>query len=97
MYDGFVAKVRVNMTVDPELLQRAKGVAAQLPGSSVSGLVEEALEAFLPTMEALLRVKDQAQEQQEKAFADLLASQLLGLAGEGVETMRMVKERGQKR
>lgn len=94
VYYGSVAKVRVNMTVDPKVLQRAKRVAAQLPGASVSGLVEEALEAFLPTMEAFLRVKDQAKEHQEEAFASLLATQLLGLAGDGVETMRMAKKRG---
>lgn len=86
--------MRVNMTVDPKVLQRAKRVAAQLPGASVSGLVEEALEAFLPTMEAFLRVKDQAKEEQEEAFASLLATQLLGLAGDGVETMRIAKKRG---
>lgn len=85
-------KKRINLTVDEELHRRSRKLLDQLPGATFSGLVEEALEGLLPTLEALVEVKGQAQEAQEAALANLLAEQLIGLANDGVQTMRIAKK-----
>lgn len=84
--------MRVNVTLNPSTLERARAVVNQLPGASVSALIDEALSAILPAMEAMVRIKDQAKEVQEEAFSKLLADQLLGLAEDGVTTMRILKK-----
>jgi len=87
-----MAKKRINLTVDAELHKRSRRLLDQLPGATFSGLVEEALEGILPTLETLVEVKGQAQEAQEAAMANLLAEQLMGLASDGVQTMRIAKK-----
>lgn len=86
-------KKKVTLYLNKEIYARAQEAAKQLPGASVSGMVDEALEAMLPAIEAVFAMKSEHKEIQQEQLSRLLAEQLLGLASEGVDTIRTVSKK----
>jgi hypothetical protein len=89
-------KVKVTLYLRKDMYARARSLAQRLPNASVSAMVEEAMDGFLPALEQLVDLKDQGRDAQVKAWGDLLGRQFVELAEEGVETIRKVKEKADK-
>jgi hypothetical protein len=71
---------RVTLTLPPELHDRAKAVLADIPGATLSALVEDALEGMLPALENLAAAyRDGGEDAARRALAHTLGEELLGL------------------
>lgn len=87
-----MAKMRVNLYLDEDIYRKAKSLVEQVPGSSVSGLVDEVLEGAIPMLEQTLEAaKAGDTEAQAKMMSHLFANQLLKLANESVGVIRTIK------
>lgn len=87
-----MAKMRVNLYLDEDLYKKAKAVVDQVPGGSISRLVNDVLGQAIPSFEHILEAaKAGDNEAQAKMMSHLLANQLLGLADESVGLLRTIK------
>lgn len=85
-----VKRVRpvLTVTMDPDLLERLYTVHAALPGATLSGVVEELMEASLPMFEAMVAALQEAKgddgvvddDRAKDAIAKWAGAQLLGLS-----------------
>lgn len=86
-------KVRANLYLDRDVYERAQHLAERLPGLSVSEMVTDLLKSAIEPLEQLLKMAESGdKDAQAEMMSRLLADQLLLLAGEGMDTMRMVKQ-----
>lgn len=86
-------KVRANLYLDRDVYERAQDLVERLPGLSVSEMVSDLLKSAIEPLEQLLEMAESGnKDAQAEMMSRLLADQLLGLAGEGIETLRIVKD-----
>lgn len=87
-----MAKIRVNLYLDEDIYKKAKAVVDQIPGGSISALVNDVLEQAVPSFEHILEAaKAGDSEAQAKMMSHLLANQLLSLANESVGLLHTIK------
>lgn len=89
-------KQKVTLYLNSAMYARLRAVVDSVPGMSVSGMVDELLTDFLPTMEALVEAaKAGDPEAQAEVMSQLLASQILSMANEGTSAVRQTLKKGE--
>lgn len=85
-----VSKTKVTLSLRSDLHRRLRTLAGSIPGMTMSLVVDELLEDFLPNMEQLLEiVKEDDTAAQGEMLQRILADQVFSLAGEGRDAIRM--------
>lgn len=86
-------KQKVTLYLNSANYVRLRKLVDSVPGMSVSGVVDELIEDFIPPVEELLamaRSGDTAA--QAEMMSRLLADQLLNIAGEGTSVIRQITD-----
>lgn len=82
-------KHRVTLYLEKPLYDRFRSLVASVPGLTLSGVVGELLEDFVPVMEDLTKLSEAGdKEAQAEMMALLLGRQFLDLAQEGQTALR---------
>lgn len=84
-------KHRVTLYLDKPLYDRFRALVNSVPGLTLSGVVGELLEDFVPVMEQLSDLSQSGNKNaQAEMMAALLGRQFLGLAQEGTSALRQL-------
>ena len=84
-------KHRITLYLERPLYDRFRAVVAAIPGLTLSGVVGELLEDFVPVMEELTELSKAGDKAaQAEMMSVLLGRQFLALAQEGTAALRQV-------
>jgi hypothetical protein len=83
----------LTVTVDPDIKARVRALADQIPGGTLSGIVEELLKTTLPMMEAAFQVMQEA-KREDGSLDEAAARERMG-AWIGMQLLKLYDTQGQ--